>query len=221
MWCVAELTDEYIERMEDVLQVYETPYDPYRPVVCLDEKPVALRDDVRPPSRRSDASLRRDAEYKRCGTANLFAVVEPKGGRHFTRVTPNRDRFEFAKMMGVIARAYPDAKKILLVMDNASTHSRTALVDMYGEPEADRLWSRFEIHFTPKHGSWLNQAEIELSLISRECLSKRRFATARALRTEASRWNKAANRKRRTIHWRFTRRKARQTFGYSRPRSHG
>jgi|SRR5690606_15484146 len=221
MWCVPELTDEYIERMEDVLAIYERPYDSWEPVVCLDEKPVPLRDDVRPTSRANDASLRRDAEYRRCGTANLFGVVEPKGGRHFTRVTKNRDRFEFAKMMRLVERAYPIATKIHLILDNASTHSRKAVVDMYGEREAERIWSRFEVHYTPKHGSWLNQAEIELSLISRECMGSSRFSSARELRKRAGAWNRDANRNRRTIEWRFTRRKARATFGYDRPRSRG
>ena len=137
------------------------------------------------------------------------------------RALADNEAKAFAKMMRVIEQGYPEAITIRLVIDNASTHSRKALVDMYGEQEADRIWSRFEVHFTHKHGSWLNQAEIELSLISRESLGKDRFPTAQALRARVSAWNQDANRRRRTIDWRFTRRKARRTFGYDRPRSRG
>ena len=217
MWCVPELNDEYVERMEDVLQLYEKPYDSAEPVVCLDEKPVQLLDDVRPPKLARGCVLQRDYEYRRCGTANLFCGVEPKGGRHFTKATKTRNKFEFAQMLQEIADAYPDADLIHLVLDNLSTHGRNSLVAAFGEEAGDRLWNRFRVHFTPKHGSWLNPAEIEISLVSRECLGRRRLGTLGRLRTETRAWNRDANRRRRTIEWRFTRRDARKTFGYVRP----
>jgi transposase len=221
MWCVPRLDDEYIERMEDVLKLYEKPYDSAEPVVCLDEKPVQLLDDVRKSKLARGCILHRDYEYRRCGTANLFCGVEPKGGRHFTKATKTRDRFEFARMLREIADAYPDAELIHLVVDNLSTHSRNALVAAFGEDGAEQLWSRFRVHFTPKHGSWLNPAEIEISLVSRECLGNRRLGTLARLSSETRTWNRDANRRRRTIDWRFTRRDARKTFGYDRPRSCG
>ena len=221
MWCVPKLDDEYVERMEDVLKLYERPYDASEPVVCLDEKPVQLLDDVRESVRARGCILRRDYEYRRCGTANLFCGVEPLGGRHFIKATKTRDRFEFAKMLRDIADAYPDAQLIHLVLDNLSTHSKSSLVAAFGEGEADRLWSRFCVHFTPKHGSWLNQAEIEISLVSRECLGRRRLGTLGRLASETRVWKRDANRRCRTIDWRFTRRDARKTFGYDRPRSCG
>jgi hypothetical protein len=164
MWCIADLNDEYIEKMEDVLEVYERPYDAAEPVVCLDEKPVTLHADIRSvrpavPGRET----RRDSEYERCGTANTFCAVEPKAGRHFTTPTPDRSAFQFARFLCDLAMEYPDAKTIHLVMDNLNTHNRKSLTDAFGEIGSE-IWDRFTIHYTPKHGSWLNQAEIEISL---------------------------------------------------------
>ena len=124
-------------------------------------------------------------------------------------------------MMREIASAYPEAEVIHIVLDNLSTHTKNSLVAAFGEIEADYLWNRFHVHYTPKHGSWLNPAEIEISLVSRECLGRRRLPSLRRLRFETRAWNRDANRRRRTIHWSFTRRDARETFGYDRPRSHG
>lgn len=214
MWCIPALTDEYIERMEDVLSLYEKPYNPDKPVVCLDERPVQLLDDARPSQRLADGSLRRDYEYRRCGTANLFCGVEPRGGRHFTKATRTRNRFDFAKMMRTIALAYPCAVVIHIVLDNLSTHTRNSLVAAFGEREAAALWKRFKVHYTPKHGSWLNQAEIEISLVSRECLGQGRTQSLSALRLQTRAWNRLANRRRRMIDWTFTRRDARKKFAY-------
>jgi len=215
---VAELNADYIERMEDVLAVYEKPYHPAEPVVCLDEKPVSLHADVRPPIPAKPGKLaKRDNEYKRCGTANVFGVVEPKAGRHFTTATPNRSGAEFTRMVGQVAGQYPMARTIHLVMDNLNTHGRKSLVDYFGEQKGGQLWDRFTIHYTPKHGSWLDQAEIELSLFSRQCLGNRRIPDLGMLQRETKAWNRQANRKRTTINWRFTRRKARKTFRYERP----
>jgi DDE superfamily endonuclease len=215
MWCVAELDDDYIEKMEDVLATYEKPYHPAEPVVCLDEKPVSLHADVRPPVAAAPGKLaKRDSEYKRCGTANVFCGVEPKAGRHFTFPTPNRSAPELAQVLEQIIGTYPFARKIHLVMDNLNIHCRKTLTDYFGEKPGGYLWSRLRVHYTPKHGSWLNQAEIEISLFARQCLGKRRIPTLEALKRETRAWNRKMNRERVKIAWRFTRKKARAKFGY-------
>jgi hypothetical protein len=218
MWCVAELNADYINKMEDVLSVYEKPYDPAEPVVCLDEKPVSLHADVRAPIPARPGKLaKRDNEYKRCGTANVFGVVEPKAGRHFTTATPDRSAFQFAQAVYCLALKYPQAKTIHLVMDNLNTHCRKSLTDLYGTDIGGEIWERFTVHYTPKHGSWLDQAEIELSLYARQCLGKRRIPDLRTLQRATRAWTRQANRARTTINWQFTRRKARKTFHYEKP----
>ena len=222
MWCVAELDRKYIERMEDVLAIYEKPYQVAEPVLCLDEKPVSLHADVRPPRpMRPEKPLRPDNEYKRCGTANVFGVVEPKAGRHFTRATPNRSAAQFAEVVNQVVARYPAAETIHLVMDNLNIHCRKSLVDSFGERKGGSLWDRLTVHYTPKHGSWLNQAEIELSLYSRQCLGKRRIPDLDTLRRETRVWNRKTNRRRTKINWRFTRKKARKAFHYRKPRAGG
>lgn len=203
--------------MEDVLALYEKPLSEEEPVVCMDEKPVVLHGDIRPPiPMRPGRVARHDCEYKRCGTANVFCGVQPKAGRHFTRVTRDRSSPEFADYLLQIAAHYPAADTIHLVMDNLNSHNRKAVVERFGETAGGWLWGRFTVHYTPKHGSWLNQAEIEISLFSRQCLGKRRIPSLGDLRREARAWNRSMNRDRITIDWQFTRRKARRKFGYTR-----
>jgi len=212
---VADLDDDYIEKMEDVLATYEKPYRAAEPVVCLDEKPVSLHADVRPPVAAAPGKLaKRDNEYKRCGTANVFCAVEPKAGRHFTFPTPNRSAPELAQVLERIIDNYPFARKIHLVMDNLNIHCRKTLTDHFGEKPGRYLWRRLRVHYTPKHGSWLNQAEIEISLFARQCLGKRRIPTLEVLKRESRAWNRKMNRERVKIDWRFTRKKARAKFGY-------
>ena len=216
MWVVADLDDDYIHKMEDVLEVYERPYDPQQPVVCLDEKPITLHADVRSGSAAAPGrEARQDNEYKRCGTANVFCAVEPKAGRHFTFATPDRSGFEFAQVAVTLALAYPDAKTIHLVMDNLNIHRRKSLVDAFGAKMAGEVWDRFTVHYTPTHGSWLNQAEIEIGLFSRQCLGKRRLASLKILKAESRAWNRRMNRNRVTIAWKFDRKAARKKFGYN------
>lgn len=206
--------------MENVLEVYEKPISSEEPVVCVDEKPVTLHEDVRDPIPMKPGSVaKRDNEYERCGTANAFCGVEPKAGRHFTKITPNRSSPEFADFLRGVAANYAEAATIHLVMDNLSSHTRKALVDRFGEEKGGALWDRFTVHYTPTHGSWLNQAEIEISLFSRQCLGKRRIGDLFRLRTEARAWNRRVNRKRVKIHWTFDRRKARKKFKYKTRRS--
>ena len=215
MWCVGQLDDDYIACMEDVLETYERPYDPTEPVVCLDEKPVTLHADVRPPTPAAPGrKARRDSEYERCGTANVFCAVEPKAGRHFTFATPDRSGVEFAKALFELAMAYPEAETIHLVMDNLSTHSRKSLTDLCGEEFGAEIWDAFTPHYTPAHGSWLNQAEIEIGLFSRQCLGNRRISDLATLHRQAAAWNRRVNRERVKIDWRFDRQAARRTFRY-------
>ena len=217
MWCVAELDEAYIAKMEDVLALYEKPYRSAEPVICLDEKPVCLHADVRPyrPARPGHIA-KRDNEYKRRGTANIFAVVEPQAGRHFTCATPNRSAAQFAMVIQDLVAAYPFARQIHVVMDNLNIHCRKSLTDHLGAKQGGYLWSRLKVHYTPKHGSWLNQAEIELSLMSRQCLGTRRIPTLDLLQSEVCSWNTKANRDQTRIQWKFTRKAARAKFGYKR-----
>ncbi len=217
MWCVAELNPAYIEKMEDVLATYEKPYHRAEPVVCLDEKPVTLHADLRPPTPAAPGRVaKRDNEYKRCGTANIFCAVEPKAGRHFTLPTPDRSAPEFAQALDTIVSCYPWARTIHVVMDNLNIHGQKSLTDYFGKERGEALWKRLTVHYTPKHGSWLNQAEIEISLFSRQCLGRRRIPSLAVLRRESYAWNRQVNRLRVKINWQFNRKKARTKFGYKR-----
>jgi hypothetical protein len=207
MWCVAELDEEYIGKMENVLQVYERSYNPAQPVICLDEKPVTLHADVRPASPAAPGKVaKRDNEYKRCGTANIFCAVEPKAGRHFTRAPPSGPRLNLLKPSTRSSAPIP--------CPELNIHCRKSLTDYFGPQQGGYLWSRLQVHYTPKHGSWLNQAEIELSLFSRQCLGRRRIPTLERLDRESRAWNRKMNRERVKIDWRFTRKSARQKFRY-------
>jgi hypothetical protein len=215
MWCVAELTEEYVNKMEDVLETYERPYNPNEPVVCVDEKPVTLHADVRPPCpAQPGREARRDSEYERCGTANVFCAVEPKAGSHFTYPTPDRSGFEFARVACDVALRYPEAETIHLVMDNLNIHTSKSLTDAFGAEVGTQIWDRFTVHYTPIHGSWLNQAEIEISLFSRQCLGSRRIPDLGTLRREARAWSRRVNGARLKINWKFDRKSARRKFGY-------
>jgi hypothetical protein len=217
MWCVAELDEDYIAKMEDVLEVYERPYDPQQPVVCLDEKPVTLHADVRPCSAALPGrEARIDNEYERRGTANVFCAVEPKAGHHFTFPTPDRSAFEFAKVAFHVAIQYPDAETIHLIVDNLNIHRRKSLTDLLGPEVGGEVWDRFTVHYTPVHGSWLNQAEIEIGIFSRQCLGRRRIPDLKTLTRETRAWNRRMNRDRIKINWKFDRKAARRKFGYKR-----
>jgi len=201
--------------MEDVLALYEKPHNAREPVVCLDEKPVSLHRELRSPVPAKPGSpAKRDNEYQRCGTANVFGLVEPKAGRHFTRATVDRSGAQFARLIDDLTRRYATAETIHVVMDNLNTHSLKCLTDAFGEERGCHLWKRLTVHYTPKHGSWLNQAEIELSLYARQCLGTRRFPDLIQLQKETRAWNRQTDKKRTRINWTFTRRKARKTFRY-------
>lgn len=216
MWCIPELTGEYVRRMEDVLDLYEKPLNPKQPVVCIDERPVQLLADARKPTlvTKPGQILKRDSEYIRKGTANVFCAVEPKAGTHITKVTKNRKAPQFAKIVRTIMKEYPKAKTIHLVMDNLNTHKQKSLTDYYGKRLGKKIWGRFTPHYTPTHGSWLNQAEIEIGIMSRQCLGKDRVPDLVDLKKRVNAWNRRANRKGTTIDWQFTKKKAREKFEY-------
>ena len=215
MWCVPKLDQEYVERMEEVLEALNQPLDKHAPVAALDERPVQLLDSVRPdPAMAPGRVARRDYEYARCGTANVFCVVEPKAGRHQTYATKNRIGAQFAGALKRTASRYPTATTIHLVVDNLNTHREKSLLDAFGAEQGHRLWERFTVHYTPKHGNWLNPAELEASLWSRQCLGRQRVASLIELRRRTSAWNRWANRSKIKIDWRFSTADARRVFHY-------
>lgn len=216
MWCVPELTEEYIERMEAILDVYARVYDTDNPVVCLDEKPVVLHSDKREAMLMEPGKLKKvDYEYKREGTANVFSVVEPKAGVYTMRVTENKKGPEFAKLLGAIERKYSTASTITLVMDNYTTHTKKSLIDFYGEEQGQWLWERFDVYRTPVHASWLNQAEIAIGMYARQCLGTARIPDIPTLRKRTAAWCKIINQKKITIEWTFDTKKAREKFAYT------
>jgi DDE superfamily endonuclease len=213
MWCVPKLDEEYVARMEDVLTLYSAPSKRAYPLVCLDERPVQLHDEVRAPTCvKPGRPARHDSEYKRKGTANVFAIVAPRLGLHLTHATKNRKSPSYVRALQRIAKAFPKAKRIHLVQDNLSSHTEAACIRTLGPIEGRKLWARFIVHFTPKHGSWLNIAETEISMWSRECLGKRRLAKLKVLRSETCAWNKRVNRDSRRILWKFNVEDARRKF---------
>jgi len=216
MWCVPELDAQHVERMGDLLELYARPLCPEEPVVCFDERPVQLLEWVRPASAACPGrEARRDYAYLRCGTANPFWAVEPKAGWHFVKATANRKSEAFTEVLHDVASHYPHARRFTWCSITSAT---TPAVPLRYEARAGRrLWRRFAVHFTPVHGSWLNQAEVEISLLSRQCLGKRRIPTLDKLDQETAAWERWANRQRLRIHWRFTIPKARVRFGYDPP----
>lgn len=196
-----------------MLRLYSAPLKRDEPVVCLDERPVQLLDHKRPPTvAKPGRCARTDYEYKRMGTANVFAVVAPKLGVHLTHATPNRNAHHYAKALRRISRRFPRAKRIHLVQDNLSSHSENCCIQVMGPKAGRKLWRRFKVHYTPKHGSWLNMAETEISLWGRECLGNRRLPSLEKLDSETTAWNQRSNVLRRTITWNFNVKTARTKF---------
>lgn len=215
MWCIPELNDEYIERMEDVLNLYERPYNSKHPVVCIDEKSIQVLSDTREGVlAKPGKPARIDHEYKREGTANAFVWIEPLAGKYNVTITKHRKKKDFAKIIYKIERIYQEAKSIHLVLDNLNTHNIKSLVEQYGEEKAKRIWKRFDIHYTPKHGSWLNQGEIGIALYSSQCLGKRRMGNIERLINETKVWVKQANRNKVRINWTFRIKDAKEKFDY-------
>jgi transposase len=206
MWPIPPKQDaEFVWRMEDVLEVYTRPYDPLRPQVCLDEKSKQLLADVREPIPPSPGRVaREDHHYERGGVANLFIASEPLAGWRHVSVTDRRTKIDFAHFVKELVDVhYPRAQKIVLVMDNLNTHNPSSLYKAFDPGEARRVTEKLEIHYTPKHGSWLNMAEIELSVLARQCLD-RRIPDQETLRHETAAWEQERNAAGSTIDWRFT-----------------
>ena len=204
-WCIPSKEDaDFVACMEDVIDVYELPYDPMYPVVCMDEKPYQLLDDVRQPlSVRPGDNQNTDSEYKRNGTCSIFAFVEPLGGRHHASVHEHRTAIDWAMEIKYLSdEMFPDAKKIILVMDNLNTHKAASLYKAFPPSEARRIIKRLEIHYTPKHGSWLDMAEIELNVMTRQCLS-RRIENIAKLREELAAWEVERNTVAAKVNWQF------------------
>jgi hypothetical protein len=206
MWCIPPRADaEFVFRMEDVLEVYHRPYDPRRPVVCLDEASKPLIAEVRTPlpARRGRVE-RYDCEYARNGTANVFIAVEPLAGWRGARVTGRRQRRDWAAFVkDLVDERYAAAEKIVLVMDQLNTHSPASLYEAFDPAEAKRIADRLEIHHTPRHGSWLNMAEIELSALGRQCLAGR-IADRPTLARRIGAWQAARTAAAVTVARRFT-----------------
>ena len=195
----------FVAAMEDVLDVYARPYDPRRPQVCLDEGGKQLIGDVRPPLPVRPGHVRReDYEYERQGMANLFMVFEPLAGARRLEVTERKTNRDFAQLVRrLVDEWYPQADRVVLVLDNLSTHSPAALYETFEPAEARRLVEKLEWHYTPRHGSWLNVAEMELSVLARQCLD-RRIADMEALRREVAAWAARRNAAVAKVDWQFT-----------------
>ncbi len=191
--------------MEDVLDVYKRPYDPKRPQVCLDETSKQLVGETRTPIPASPGrEVRYDHEYQRNGVANLFMIFEPLAGRRRVKVTERRTKKDWAECVReMVDEMYPEADRIVLVMDNLNTHTPASLYDAFPPDEAKRIADRLEIHYTPKHGSWLDMAEIELGILGRQCLS-RRIDNVHDLRREVQAWEAARGAAATKVNWQFT-----------------
>jgi len=191
--------------MEDVFDVYQRPYDPECPVICMDESNKQLSIEVRKPVKAGPGQLRyEDSEWKRNGVADVFLFVEPLAGRRFVSVTEKREAVDWAKQVKELLTVhYPEAPKVCLVMDNLNTHDTSSLYKAFPAAEARSLAERLEIHYTPKHGSWLNIAECELSVLSRQCLD-RRIPDIATMRLEVAAWAKDRNLRATRVDWQFT-----------------
>lgn len=204
-WCIGKASGTYVAKMEDVLDVYQRPYDPKRPVVCLDEASKELHTTPRGSLPLApDKPGHEDYEYERHGVANLFLSIEPLAGRRKARVTDRRTKHDFAEQLRLLSdEDYPEADVIVLVVDNLNTHGPGALYEHFEPAEAHRLAARFEWHYTPEHASWLNIAECELSVLAAQCLD-RRIGDKETLIREVSAWEQRRNKTCTKVVWQFT-----------------
>jgi hypothetical protein len=209
MWCIGELTAEYRRRMYDLLELYARPYDAREPVICLDEKSKQLLRETRRPLPAKPATVRKeDYEYERAGTCNIFVAVEPRGQRRIAQVTDRRTKVDFVSFVcRMLRNGYSGARKVHLVLDNLNTHLRESFDEVLGVKTAATLLRRIQFHYTPKHASWLNMAEIEIGVLQRQCLA-RCAAEQATLAAEVAAWQRRRNADRCGIEWTFTRRDA-------------
>jgi hypothetical protein len=219
MWCVPQINGEYVARMEDVLDLYAQAPDPKRPVVCFDESPTQLIGEVRQPIPPEPGRLERyDCEYRRNGTVNLFVFLDAHQPWRRVKVTNRRTATDFAACMRELVDVdFPQAEQVRVVMDNLSTHTAGALYEAFPAPEARRILRRLEFHFTPKHASWLNMAEIEIGVLRRQCLD-RRIDNRQRLEREIAAWQQKRNAAGARVEWMFTTEKARAKMGRAYPK---
>ena len=210
-WCIPTVGAEFVWHMEDVLDIYATPYDPRRPQVCFDEHVVQLIAEKRNPLPSKPGRPERfDYEYERKGTRNLFLFFQPLAGWRHVRVTERRTKLDFAHCMQyLVDELFPEADCIVVVLDNLNTHTPAALYEAFEPAEAKRILDRLEFHYTPKHGSWLNMVEIEIGVLSEQCLD-RRIPDADTLQSEITAWEISRNDQRATVDWQFTTAHARE-----------
>jgi hypothetical protein len=211
MWCIPpKQSVEFVYHMEDVLEVYHRPYDPKRPVLCIDETSKQLVGEARTPLPLGPGMVERyDYEYMRHGVANLFLACEPLAGWRHIAVTEHRGRVDWAGFIrSLLDGRYRDAERVVLVMDQLNTHALASLYEAFPPEEAKRLTERIELHHTPKHGSWLNIAEIELSVLGRQCLA-RRIAQQDTLQRKIEQWEQQRNTIATKVDWQFTTEQAR------------
>jgi hypothetical protein len=211
MWCIGVLTEEYRHRMYALLELYARPLLHSEPVICIDEKSQQLIGHSRKPLPMTEcAAAKHDYEYTRNGTTNLFVAVEPKAGKRAVSVTEHRGKVDFVDfIVELLTKKYTKARRVHLVLDNLNTHFRKCFDEVLGGRAAAKLLRRVEFHYTPKHASWLNMAEIEIGILSRQCLN-RRIQSQQLLRSEVAAWQRARNDQERTIEWKFTRQDADQ-----------
>jgi DDE superfamily endonuclease len=203
-WCIGTITAEYLARMEDVLNLYHQPLDEKRPVLCFDEMPVQLLADVVAPLPMKAGHLARvDYEYERGGVVNLLVALEPLTGKRVVEISKQRTKADYSRFQQQVAATWPEAEKIVLVQDNLNTHNASSFYENLPAAEAFELAQRFEMHYTPKKGSWLNMAELELSALSRICLS-RRIASIEALDGEVQALVKERNELKVKVEWQFS-----------------
>jgi hypothetical protein len=209
MWCIGRITAEYRERMYDLLGLYAKAYDATEPVICLDEKSKQLLEQTRRPLPTSAGQIaKEDYEYRRAGTRNLFVAVEPQGGHREVALTQRRTKRDFVEFVQhLVEVVYASARKIHLVLDNLNTHFRTSFEEVMGLEEASAFLARVQFHYTPKHASWLNMAEIEIGILDRQCTGRRIGDEAR-LRSEVLAWEQRRNQALCRIEWKFTRQEA-------------
>jgi len=217
MWCIPNLTPEFIARMEDILDLYAKPYNPQEPVLCFNEKSKQLLADKRMVKNQTPRGRlrKRDYEYIRNGTRNIFVTIEPKGGYREVMVTEKRKIPDFATEIRRIIDLprYRDTKKIHIVLDNLNTHFEKSFRETFSNKEAKRILVKIQFHHTPKHASWLNMAEIEIGILSRQCI-RGRIPIEHMLTRKISAWQSTRNTMHATIHWKFTTKDARSKFKY-------
>lgn len=215
MWCIPKVTAEFIKRMEHLLALYKKPYNPKQPIVCIDEKSKQLLADTRLSLPAKPGKIKRsDYEYKRKGTRNIFVAVEPKAGYRETEVTKRRTKQDFACFIRqLLTGHYRFVDKLHLVADNLNTHFEGSFIETFGQAAAVKLLKRIKFHYTPKHASWLNMAEIEINVLSKQAL-KQRIPSEQAMKVIVRAWQTDRNRRREKISWKFTTADARKVFKY-------